>query len=287
MQQDSKMRIKLYNADGLYSDRLTEQLTELRIGPKFKHEGPITIEVNLSDKEEAEKVIQYIKLLTGFLPIENKSKKVKLSQGTIELDNSEPLEDLMNAALQSSEYQESLIIFLRKQGFQFIDSSVITELVPELKSKLELKPLHEGYQFMVRMVKEAKDPRKDKWDYRLLFGIKIVGDKTSKVVVYLFGKFNTKKLIPWKKANKVNFKKVDRVMVFPDHMDYDDRKKWRVEHVRIINSIMQGKPLTPTKFYSKNSKFVMINGVAGNDFYDTFKSEYTTLIANAPNGPKD
>lgn len=265
-EQDTKMRIKLYNPDNglLVEDRLVEQSTELTIGPKRSHVGSITLEVNFWDQSSVEKVIEYINKLIGHLPITSKKSKVRLSKGTIELEEHEPLEDLMEAALIKNKTQEQLIKFLREQGFRFIDATVITELVPELQDKLKLKPKHKDFQFMVRIVKEAVDPRKDRYDYRLVFGIKVLGAKIEKVVVYLFGKFKTKVNIPWKKTTYNLFKKVDKIMVFPEHMDYEERKKWRIEHKRL-----EVKPhLTPSKFYTKNARFVMINGTKGDEHYD-------------------
>lgn len=257
---ETKMRIKLYDkSEYLMSDRLVEQQTEFNLGPKDKHEGPLSLELNLRDKEDAEKAIQYINKLIGNLPLQNKMKTVKITKGTLLEDNAEPLESLMETALRSFS-QEKLITFLRNHNFRFIESDIITEFNEELKEKVNIKPIHHKFQFMIRLVKEAKNPLNDRYDHRLIFGIKLRGTKIEKVVVYLFGKFKTKKEIPWDNAKKINFKKVEKMVVFPAYMDYDERKKWRIEHRKVEIAQEREQEYKPSKFYTKNKPFIQFIG---------------------------
>lgn len=254
---ETKMRITLYDENNSpISDRLIEQAVEFRTGPKAVHKGRLRLELNLNSKEDAELSVEYIQKLIGNLPLKT-MKLVRITKGTVIEDDKEPQEEFMKSALKKAT-QEELIDFLREHGFKFIESDVIFELVKDLKDNIQLKEIHHKYQFMIRLVKEAKNPLNDKYDHRLLFGIKIVGKRIDKVVVYLFGKFKKKAIIPWKDRKKVNFKKVEKMMVFPAHMDYDDRKKWRIEHRRIENIKAQGGTPTPSKFYSKNAPFVKL-----------------------------
>lgn len=75
----SKMRIRLFNPGTLMqiSDRLVDQATELRIGPKETHKGPMTLEFNLNNQIEVDQMVDYLKKLKGDLPIVEISKKRK------------------------------------------------------------------------------------------------------------------------------------------------------------------------------------------------------------------
>lgn len=285
MKQSTKMRVKLYDPHSgeLTQDRLVEQSTEVNLGPKEKHTGPISLEINLVDQESTTALIAYIQKLVGSMPITKKlPKQVRLKQGTIELNDAEPLEELVATAFKRYQTQEDLIKFLRDQGFKFIDSHVITDIVPELADKLKLRDKDKDFQFMIRLVKEAKDPKNDKYDYRLLFGIKILGDKQGKVLTYLFGKFNNFHKIAWKSAKKdVLFKKHDRVMEFPEHMDYDERKKWRTEYQKLQLTGQQGKPMPkPSKYFMKNARFVLVNKVPGDKAYENLLQPATHTKAS-------
>ena len=248
------MRITLYDEKAPYplSDRLVVQDVELITGPKEVHKGPMVISLSLRTKEDAEKAITYIGKLIGNLPL--KSKSVKLTKGTVQLDDNEPLQDFVSQAIKANAHQEPLINFLREHSFKFVMTDVITEVVPALKETIKLKEKHHKYQWMIRQIKEAKDPINDKFDHRLMFGIKLIGGKVDKVVVYLFGKFYKAYPITWKKQNAYNFKKVEQMTKFPEYMDYDDRKKWRAEHRRVLNN----PNYKPTKFYTKNLPFIQI-----------------------------
>lgn len=257
----SKMRITLLKevkrGTTIISDRLVDQVIEFRNGPKENHSGPMRVEFNLDTKDDADKAANYLKQLIGVLPLQSKNMKlVKIKKGTVIEDSKEPLEELMKSALGKNKTQEELITFLREHGFKFIESDVITEVSKDLQERIKLKEIHKKYQFMIRLVKPAKTPMNDKYDSRLLFGIKLWGSRVDKVIVYLFGEFKTKKNIPWKDKKKLNFKKVEKLMVFPEFMDYDDRKKWRNEFRKKQNCEANGTDFTPSKFFTKHEPFV-------------------------------
>jgi hypothetical protein len=249
--QPHKMRIRLYSKDGSeISDRLVEQTTELRIGPKETHNGPLTIEFNLTSQEEVDAMVEYIRKLKGDLPITTTSKPAAKSAKSLDkmLSAKEPLLDLLKTLKAKAKNQEDLVSMLREYGYKFIATDVIKDYAkPEM---ITLKEKHESYQWMVRLVKEAKDPANDKWDYRLVFGIKFMGEKVEKVQVYLWGKWQEAWKLPWKEKEDINFKKVNRVYIFPDWMDYAERKKWRVEHRKILAAAEKGNPI-PEEKYSK------------------------------------
>jgi hypothetical protein len=256
--EGTKMRIKLFsNGKGLVEDRLVEQATELRIGPKHIHSGPMTIEFNLATQDDVDGMTNYIKKLKGFLPIEEKAKKPKTSKLDKMLKEKEPLEDLLKLVEGKCKTQEALITELRQYDFRFIAADVINDLAS--KDQLTLEDRHQDWQFMVRMVKEAKVPQNDKYDWRLVFGIKFVGEKHNYVVVYLWGKKDHTHKIPWETPKKMNFKKVEKIYIFPPMMDYTDRKKWRIENRKIIKAAEDKKELVPSKFYTKWSPYIKVH----------------------------
>lgn len=251
---ETKMRITLYNDNQPLpiSDRLVEQGIELNMGPKIAHKGPLVISFSLHTQDDANAASEYLKKLVGILPLKTKAVKLRKGIGSVELDNNEPLEDFANQAIKTQKSQEKLINFLRDHNFKCIMTDVITEVVPELNTYIKLKPKHQKYQWFIRQIKAAKDPTKDKYDPRLMFGIKLIGNKVDKVVVYLFGKFYVLAKIGWEKQKTYNFKKVDTLTKFPDHMDYDDRKKWRAEYRKVITNPNH----KPSKFYEKHKPWI-------------------------------
>jgi len=254
---ETKMRIKLYSPEGvLESDRLVEQKTEFSVGPKNNHPGPISLEVNLRSAEELEVLIDYLRKLKGDLPITAKESSTKKNQ-TLEamLKDKDPLRELMENALLKGTTQEKLVEFLRQYNFVFIASDILKEVQEEKPDMFSFKKeAHEDYQYLVRLIKLAKDPANDKYDFRLCFGIRIVGERVDKVLIYFWGKFKTFKEIPWENKKKINFKKVEKVYIFPDFMDHGDRKKWRLENRKLgLNPDLQ-----PSKFYTKFKDYVKV-----------------------------
>lgn len=259
----SKMRIKLFDPIEkiLISDRLVEQSTELLKGPKEEHKGPMSFEVNLYQQEDVDGFIAYLKKIKGELPLEKEENpKVKKDKKLDKmLSDKEPLLDLLKVFQNKGTSQEKLIALAREYDFRFIASDVAMDHNVHNPGQIEIRDNHKDYQFMVRLIKEAKDPANDKYDWRLVFGIKIVGEKTNHVKVYLFGKFDTSWKIPWEDAKEHNFKKVEKVYIFPEYMDIDDRKKWRSENRKVIRAQETGEAYEPSKFYNKYSPYIKVH----------------------------
>lgn len=254
---ETKMRIRLFSEDEkLVSDRLVEQKTEFTAGPKSSHKGPISLEVNLRTSEDVDSTIDYLRKVKGDLPITVKEAPEKKSKSLESmLKDKEPLQDLLNNALLKGTTQEKLIEFLRQYNFVFIAADVVDDMSegkPDLFSFKKEK--HKEYQYLIRQVKQAKDPKNDKFDLRLAFGVKIVGQRVEKVLVYFWGKFKTFKEIPWENSKKINFKKVEKILTFPEFMDYADRRKWRLEHRKKDSN----PNYEPSKFYNKWKEYVKI-----------------------------
>jgi hypothetical protein len=263
----SKMRIKLFDENNLMlSDRLVEQTTELTLGPKEPHKHSLSIELNLYDQTQVDMAITYLKKLKGDLPIEEKTAGKVKKDKTIEkmLTDKEPLLDLIKTLKTKATTQEKLIDMLREYQFVFVSGDVIEDMGthdPNIKKQIEIrqKDKEAGYQYMVRLVKQAKEPMNDKYDFRLVFGIKIIGEKLDKAQLYLWGKYEKTWTLPWEDKKKVNFKKVEKVYIFPDFMDYVDRKKWRTEHRKWEIATNKGeKPeaFELSKFYLKYHPYI-------------------------------
>lgn len=261
----TKMRIKLFDEKSLlFSDRLVEQFTEFMYGPKQIHKGPISLEVNLYNQIQVDGVIEYLKKLKGDIPIEEIGVKKSTKDKTIDkmLTDKEPLLDLLKTAKAKGTTQEKLINLLREYEFKFISGDVIEDMTtfdPKVGEQIKIrdKDIIEKYQFMVRLIKKAKEPMNDKYDFRLVFGIKYIGDRIDKVVIYLWGKFEEFIKIPWENKKANNFKKVEKVYIFPAFMEnYADRKKWRTEHRKKLVAQEKNLPFEPSKFYEKWTPYI-------------------------------
>lgn len=254
----TKLRVKLFDSTGLVSDRLVEKITEFRTGPTVAHKGPIEIDVALLSGEEVDQLVEYLKKLKGDLPItiaEKKSTPKKIDQM---LSEKEPLMDLLKTIKAKATTQEKLIASLREYEFRFVMANIVTDMGSD-KKQIILRDKDKDYQYMVRMIKEAKDPANDKYDFRLVFGIKIVGEKVDRVRVYLWGEYSETLTLEWEKKKGNNFKKVEKLHGFPEWMDYEERKKWRKEHRALESAKAKGEPFEESKFYKKHTPYVTIH----------------------------
>lgn len=254
------MRIRLFDPTTLLllQDRLVEQTTEFSMGPKEKHTGPMSLELNLNSKEEVEASINYLKKLALDLPIDVKTEKKSTGSKKLEqmLSDKEPLLDLKNTVLSKAKTQEDLIKLLRTYEFRFTDSTYLADFNEAKPGTIEVLDKHKDYQFMARLYKEAKDPINDKWDMRLVFAIKIRGEKVNKVKVYLWGKFESNINLKWENDSQdINFKVKEKFITFPEFMDYDMRKKFRLERKKLN----ENPELVPSKFYEKWAPYVKVD----------------------------
>jgi len=258
----SKRRIRLFDSTShlMLSDRLVEQSTEMMKGPEEIHKGPISLEFNLYNQGEVDSMIDYVKKLRGVLPIEEK-KKVGRKSKTVEkmLSDKEPLLDIIKLIKSKCKTQEDVVKTLREYDFMFVDHWTIQDVAKPDMITLREKDLEKDYQYMVRRIKEAKDPANDKFDWRLTFGIKIVGERIGVVQIYLWGEHSEYLKIPWDDKNKINFKKVEKIYSFPEMMDYVERKKWRMENRKVLKALENNVAYEPSKFFNKWKPYVKVN----------------------------
>lgn len=246
-----KMRIQLLGNDGsLLSDRLISQSSELNNGPNADHKGPFRIEFTFMGKEDVESFQTYLGKLSGILPIGEKAKRAyKKKSLSSHLLDKEPIKELLEDTLAKCKTQDDMMSYLRELGFVFLSSQHILDF----KIPIDIKPNHLKYQFMVRCLKEAKNPQADKFDPQLAFGFRLISKKKyPKVVIYLYGSFRKLKTIPWKETKgEINFKR-PKLLVFPKWMNEGERLRFSTEHRKY-----QLKPeLKKSKFYERWEKDV-------------------------------
>lgn len=253
----AKLRITLFGPgwNGLISDRLVEQDLELTNGPKDKHDGPIRLEANLESQDDVNGLIEYLRKLIGDLPISPRAEKKLQPKKTATLMGIEPLNDLLHTATNKYKTQEAMIEYLRSLQFVFVSYQGLVDIHEENNYPLKLKEKHQGYQFMLRRTKFAKNPKHDKYDGQLVFAIKIIGDRVMKFQVYMFGKYKETINMDWADTKNFNFKKVDKVYKFPDMMDYVERLRWRQEH----RKVQADEKYEASKFYNKWAPHIKIN----------------------------
>lgn len=238
MEFKPKMRIQLQDKNGVViSDRLVVQDIELMNGPKLNHNGPFKIELNPTEADDIDKIINYLKALKGELPIIKKTttagrgRPPGSSTSNTYIPKEKMLEDKRNEILAELEKpanvkdQEAFIKYLREQcNFVLLTE----EHMEEINLELNLKSLHKGkYQWFFRCLKLAKDPRNDKFDPLLAFGIKVLGTPSEKVLVYVNRDYKTRLSIPVP-DKKFIFKKMN-VVRFPKYMTPEERTKFRKE----------------------------------------------------------
>lgn len=233
------MRIKTLDSNLVTtSDRLVDQDTEFNLGPKEKHDGPLSVEVVLRDQSDISRFSKYLAQLTGSLPLPERKTYTK-SAGT-QTEDLAPIEDMLKEVVKLKT-QDEVINYLRERNFKFLTS----EFIQAKEMKIEIMDKHKAdYQFMVRLLKEGKDPKVDKYDPQLAVGIKFIGTKGAYIQIYLYGKFKQKLELPWAKKSEVNFKKV-AAMRFPHYMLQEERDKYSLE----ARKMKLNPELKPSKFF--------------------------------------
>lgn len=214
-----KMRLQLYDPDfNMLSDKLVAQDTEMYHGPAEPHSGPLKVEFCLFQREDVDQCITYLQKLTKLIPIETKVRKVKKTS-----TNSEDGRDNFLETIKGMETQDALINFLREEGFIFLSSEQAEDyelfVVPDEQR---------DFQWMLKLVREAKDPKNNKYDLTIKVGIKILGEKTDQVILYHFSEGSVIET-PWRNPNKpANYRKLGMAK-FPDYMVADERMKFSKE----------------------------------------------------------
>ena len=219
-----KMRVSLLDENLVkVSDRLVSMDTELVNGPIEKHKGPITLEFTLRDQSAVSALGIYLDKLIGDLPLPEK-KVYKASKKVSTLLDEEPLKEFIKDIKIKIKNIDSLITYLRDKGFVFVTGQFLEDFgIPFNKHKADTEK-----QFMVRRLKEAKDPKNDKYDPQLIFSLRFMGIKKGGVRIYLYGEQHERLELEWLEKSDFNFKKV-KLTKFPPYMIKEEREKYRFE----------------------------------------------------------
>lgn len=243
---EKKLRIQLFSPEGnLISDRLVTQDPEFTAGPKGISPGVIRIEFTLEHQGDIDKAKTYLDQITGNLPLpEPRGRKQKEEEPTTD----ESRKELLEEALAQASDQDKLIGYLREHDFVFITS----DFLETFDYGIDLKDKHKDeYQWMLRCLKRAKNPKVDKYDPMLLVGIKLIGDRTEKVAIYLNREYYKSYKVDLPSKPKETFKKSGMIK-FPPYMTEDEREKFRFELRQY-----QDKPEKPiSKFFSRWEEYV-------------------------------
>lgn len=219
---EKKLRIQLFDSEGrLASDRLVSQDPEISKGPQFVHPDPIRVEFTITSKGDVEMCKTYLDQLSGQMPLQEKKKR----KAAI-IHDEDNREDFLINLMGAVTNQDDLIKELRALGFMFMTYEYLKTLGFDV---LEIKGRHQTeYQWMIKCLKQGKNPKTDKYDPMLLFGIQLMGDRVNKIVVYLNGIFYKKYDVLLPDKPQETFKKSGMVK-FPPYMIESEREKFRFE----------------------------------------------------------
>lgn len=248
-----KMRITTLNEDGVYlSDRLVDAAAELYAGPKEKHQGPIRLEVTLTNSGDVESFKNYLDQLVGNLPIKAPSAgRGRPAAQAKELDT--PREDILMQVenmVKEGANQAKVIKYLRDLGFVFILTEDLLYYFPDFpfKSKDIGEATNNGqypnsFSWCIRRIRKGKDPKTDKYDPMIMFGFSILNGPSRKVIPYLYKeRKDILKVIPPKKA--LSFSEVEFTK-YPTYQTPEERLKFSTE----LRQLMLNTEKKPSKFF--------------------------------------
>lgn len=257
-----KMRITTLNEDGSYiQDRLVDAYTELNAGPKFHHKGPVRLEITLQHQQDIEAFKNYIDQLTGNLPLKEITTKGRPSTSqTANLES--PREDIMFKVEQMAkegENQDAILKYLRELGFVFILTEDLLYYFNDFpfKTKDIGTPNNNGqyldsYSWMIRCIKRAKDPKSDKFDPMIIFGFRVMGGPSKKIIPYLFKErkhplmVNTgKKILTY---STVEFTKMPAWMLPEERIKFSSEQR----------QLLENPDKQPSKFFLRWSHDVLL-----------------------------
>ncbi len=223
----SKMRIQTLDQEGrTLTDRLVDQTSEFTLGPKEKHKGAIKLEVVLRTPDDIKGFNDYMDKLKNDLPLPEK-KVYKTGKKAISLLDEEPLRDMLKEAERKCKTLDDLVKYLRERNFQFVTH----QFIEDRDLKIEIKPNHNDWQFMIRVIKEAKNPLNNKYDPQLIVAFKYMGKKLPGAKVYMYNKFLKTIEIDWAAKSDINFKKM-KLKKFPPYMIQEERDRYRLEEAK-------------------------------------------------------
>lgn len=246
-----KMRITLLDHNGaILNDRLVDAYSEMNIGPKSTHDGPIRVELTLTSQNDIEGFKKYIDQLSGQLPLRETAGRGRPNSAPKEIDS--PRENILQDVeklVSEGKNQDDVIKYLRKLGFVFLLTEDFLQYFPEFEfNKKDIgEPTDNGQylnslSWLVRCIKRAKTPQADKFDPMVIFGFSIQGGPSNKVVPYLYKE--RKKPLRIKPGKQLTFNKVE-FSKMPKYMIEAERLKFSAE----LRALTLDENKNPSKFF--------------------------------------
>lgn len=248
-----KLRVQLLDPElRVISDRLVDQSIEFMQGAKVKHTDPIKLEVVLTSKNDIDSLKTYLDQLAGNLPIKEIGTRGRpASTSTKELKS--PREDIYQKVeeIAKSENQDAVIKHLRDLGFVFLLTEDFLHYFPDfpfrekdLGKANRNRQYPESYQWLVRRIKMSKDPKADKYDPQIIFGFKMLNNRSDRFVGYLYKEFKGRLKSPIPDKTKLTFASFEMAKL-PSFMLEEERLKWSTE----MRALMMDKNKKPSKFF--------------------------------------
>jgi len=148
--------------------------------------------------------------------------------------------------------QDELISNLRNQGFVFVTRDLLHNMERFEKVNWEEEDWRtDKYQYMVRLIKESKNPMLDKFDPTLIVGIKIYKKRSDEVKFYKFGELTNNLDIPVPGKAKESFT-TQKLHIFPEFMSEKEKERFRREY----RDMERDPEKEPTPFYLRWHKWV-------------------------------
>lgn len=233
---ENKMRIQLYDTDfNMLSDRLVAQGPEFAKGPQEPHHGPLKVEFSLFTREETEACIKYLGQLIENVPVGVPKGK----RGRKRLSTSSPsYQDNLLKTIKDTMQKPNFIKSLREEGFGFTTLDFLQDMGYPIAVPLRMS---KRYKWLVKMIREAKNPLNNKYDISILIGI-----REGALVVYSGDEVLLKGGIETDLTPDIKVPIKFRVK-FPTYMQHDERAKFRVE----VELLKKDSERVPTKLYKR------------------------------------
>lgn len=177
-----KLRITTLSENGTpLSDRLVDAYTEMNSGPKVQHNGPIRVEVTLTNKQDIDNFKEYLDRLSGTLPAKAPTAGRGRPAGTTVKNLESPREDILadvEKMVEEGKSQQEIIKYLRELGFIFILTEDFLYHFPGFefdKRMLEKQPtisnipIHSpGWQDVLNVPKTQRQINSTRWSSSVL-----------------------------------------------------------------------------------------------------------------------
>lgn len=275
-----KMRITLLDNNGaILGDRLVDSYSEMNMGPKSTHDGPIRVEITLTSQNDIEGFKKYLDQLSGNLPLKEIAGRGRPSTVSKEIDS--PRENILQDVeklVTEGKNQDDVIKYLRKLGFVFLLTEDFLQYFPEFEfAKKDVGEPTDNGQYLnslswaVRCIKRAKTPASDKFDPMIIFGFSIQGGPSNKVVPYLYKE--RKKPLRIKPGKTLTFNRVE-FSKMPKYMIEAERLKFSTE----LRALTLDPEKKPSKFFLRWAPEVEIPKATWEKLKERnikFKKDYT------------